>query len=219
MHHRGARSWAGNGHIEDLPPPAEQEHREADIQRPGRLYSAGCGAPLRRSACSPDKPRSADAHRPSLRWTALGAGRCASQFALSPRAYRLHAPEVRMDRVQASFSLSRQSQTYASPIRLRWLSDQVPTRLKQFDGLGRGTTGGRLKLRQCGWIPGEAVGAGEKAERRPLRRTEFAIIALSLYESSHLHQKLCRLACAHGHLTSETIVAFRNQIDNGLGRR
>jgi hypothetical protein len=33
------------------------------------------------------------------------------------------------------FALARQSQTYASLIRLRWLSNQVPTFLKQFDGL------------------------------------------------------------------------------------
>src|SRR5215831_2339723 len=62
MHHRGARSWAGNGRIEDQRPPAQSEHRGADIQRPRGACSAGCSAPLCRSASSPDKHRSADAH-------------------------------------------------------------------------------------------------------------------------------------------------------------
>ena len=35
---------------------------------------------------------------------------------------------------------------------------------------------------------------GEEAERHPLSRTEFAVIALSLYEPSHLQQELCRFA-------------------------
>ena len=78
--------------------------------------------------------------------------------------------------------------------RLEWLSDQVPTRFKRLNGLCRGAAGCRLKFRQCRRGPRERVGTGEEAERHPLGRTEFAVIALSLYEPSHLQQELCRFA-------------------------
>ena len=114
------------------------------------------------------------------------------------------------------FALTRQSQADASPVRLGSLSDQVPTCLKCLDGLRCGATGGRLKLGESRWVPGERIGAGEVAERHPLGGTEFAVIALGLHEPSHLQQKLCRFACWHGHL-SDKVIAFRNQIDNGVG--
>lgn len=191
---RGAPLLVENGRTEDLRPLAESEHRGAGIQRPRDPCSAGCRTSLRRSACSPGNHRSADAHHSSLEWTALGAARDASQFALSRRANPRRAPELRTDRVQALFALARQSQTYASPVRLEWLSDQVPTRFKRLNGLCRGAAGCRLKFRECRRGPRERVGTGEEAERHPLGRTEFAVIALSLYEPSHLQQELCRFA-------------------------
>jgi hypothetical protein len=84
------------------------------------------------------------------------------------------------------FALARQSQADASPVRLGSLSDQVPTCLKCLDDLRCGATGGRLKLGESRWIPGERIGAGEIAERHPLGGTEFAVIALGLHEPSHL---------------------------------
>ncbi len=56
------------------------------------------------------------------------------------------------------------------------------------------SAGCRLKFRECRRGPRERVGTGEEAERHPLGRTEFAVIALSLYEPSHLQQELCRFA-------------------------
>jgi hypothetical protein len=100
---RGARSLVENGRTEDLRPLAESEHPGAGIQRPRCPCSAGCRTSLCRSACSPGNHRSADAHHSSLEWTALGAGRDASQFALSRRANPRRAPELRTDRVQALF--------------------------------------------------------------------------------------------------------------------
>src|SRR6266478_6330472 len=83
---RGARSFVENGRTEDLRPLAESEHPGAGIQRPRGPCSAGCRTSLCRSACSPGKHRSSDAHHSWLEWTALGAGFDASQFALSCRA-------------------------------------------------------------------------------------------------------------------------------------
>src|SRR5580692_9202730 len=100
---RGARSLVENGRTEDLRPLAEWEHRGAGIQRPRGPCSAGCRTSLCRSACSPGKHRSADAHHSWLEWTTLGAGRDGSQFALSRRANPRRAPELRTDRVQALF--------------------------------------------------------------------------------------------------------------------
>jgi len=114
------------------------------------------------------------------------------------------------------FALTRQSQTDTSSVGLGSLSDQVPICLKCLDGLRSGATGGRLKLGESRWVPGERIGAGEVAERHPLGGTEFAVIALGLHEPSHLQQKLCRFACWHGHL-SDKVIAFRNQIDNRVG--
>src|SRR5205809_111589 len=61
------------------------------------------------------------------------------------------------------------------------LRDQVPTRFKRLNGLCRGAAGCRLKFRECRRGPRERVGTSEEAERHPLGRTEFAVIALSLY--------------------------------------
>src|SRR6185312_242363 len=88
---RGARSLVENGRTEDLRPLAESEHRGAGIQRPRGPCSAGCRTSLCRSACSPGKHRSADAHHSWLEWTALGAGRDGSQFALSRRTNPVQA--------------------------------------------------------------------------------------------------------------------------------
>src|SRR6516225_6015245 len=93
------------------------------------------------------------------------------------------------------FSLARQSQADASPVRLRSLSDQVPTCLKCLDRLRSGAAGGRLKLRKCRRGPGERVGAGEVAKRHPLGGAEFAVIALGLHKSPYQQQELCRFAC------------------------
>src|SRR5713226_10243686 len=128
------------------------------------------------------------------------------------RVERVHGAHENFKRIARKrfVTFVRQSETDASPIRLGSVSDQVPTCLKRLDGLRCGATGGRLKLRECRWVPGELVGAGEEAERHPLGRTEFAILALSLYEPSHLHQKLCRFACAHGRLRKNSSVSKSN---------
>src|SRR5260370_27635103 len=99
---------------------------------------------------------------------------------------------------------------YLPPCRIACFPHKLSPRLKRFDGLCCGAAGGRLKLRERRWVPGELVGAGEEAERHPLGRTEFAIIALSLYEPSHLHQELCRFACAHGRLRKNSSVSKSN---------
>jgi hypothetical protein len=67
------------------------------------------------------------------------------------RVERIHSAHQNFERIARKrfFALARQSQTYASPVGLGWLSDQVPTRFKRFDGLRCGATGGRLKLREC----------------------------------------------------------------------
>src|SRR5262249_38089582 len=82
-----------------------------------------------------------------------------------------------------------------TPVRLRSLSDQVPTCLKCLDRLRSGATGGRLKLRKCRRGPGEPIGAGEVAKRHPLGGAEFAVIALRLHKPPYQQQELCRLAC------------------------
>src|SRR5262245_8016743 len=102
------------------------------------------------------------------------------------------------------FALTRQSQADASPVHLGSLADQVPTCLKCLDGLRCGATGGRLKLGESRWVPGERIGAGEVAQRHPLGGTEFAVIALGLHESSHLQQKLRRFTCWHGDLSEQS---------------
>src|SRR5262249_52219024 len=117
-----------------------------------------------------------------LKWSALGAARGAPRFALSRRANPRRAPELRTDRVQALFFLAGQSQTDASPVRLRSLSDQVPTCLKCLDRLRSGATGSRLKLRKCRRGPRERIGADEVAKRHPLGGAEFAVIALGLHK-------------------------------------
>jgi hypothetical protein len=78
---------------------------------------------------------------------AKGAAHRSSLF----RVERFHRTHQNFERVARKrfFALARQSQTYASFVHLGWLSDQVPTRLKRFDGLRSGATGGRLKLREC----------------------------------------------------------------------
>jgi hypothetical protein len=113
------------------------------------------------------------------------------------RVERIHGAHQNLERIACKrfFALARKSQTYASPVRLAWLSDQVPTRFKRFNRLCRGAAGCRLKFRECRRGPRERVGTGEEAERHPLSRTEFAVIALSLYEPTHLQQEFCRFAC------------------------
>src|SRR6266853_1343740 len=48
------------------------------------------------------------------------------------RVERIHGAHQNFERIACKrfFALARQSQTYASPVRLEWLSDQVPTRFK-----------------------------------------------------------------------------------------
>src|ERR1700730_12764231 len=127
------------------------------------------------------------------------------------RVERIHGTHQNFERIACKrfFALARQSQTYASPVRLEWLSDQVPSRFKRLNGLCRGAAGCRLKFRECRRGPRERVGTREEAERHPLGRTEFAVIALSLYEPSHLQQELGRFARRHDYLFGN-IIAFRN---------
>src|SRR6516164_4358367 len=98
------------------------------------------------------------------------------------RVERIHGTHQHFERIARKrfFSLARQSQTYASPVHLEWLSNQVPTRFKRLDGLCCGAPGCRLKFRECRRGPREWVGTGEEAQCHPLGRTEFAVIALSL---------------------------------------
>jgi hypothetical protein len=53
------------------------------------------------------------------------------------RVERAHGPHQNFERIACNrlFALTRQSQTYASPIRLGSLSDQVSNCLKRLDGL------------------------------------------------------------------------------------
>src|SRR5258706_5501126 len=107
------------------------------------------------------------------------------------RVERIHGAHQNFERIARKrfFALACQSQTYASPVRLEWLSDQVPTRFKRLDGLCCGAAGRRLKFREGRRGPRERVGTGEEAERHPLGRTAFAVLALSLYEPSQLQQE------------------------------
>src|SRR6266481_9741382 len=127
------------------------------------------------------------------------------------RVERIYGAHQNFERIARKrfFALARQSQAYASPVRLEWLSDQVPTHFKRLNGLCCGAAGRRLKFREGRRRPREWVGTREEAERHPLGRTEFAVIALSLYEPSHLQQELGRFARGHDYLF-ENIIAFRN---------
>src|SRR2546429_4810885 len=121
------------------------------------------------------------------------------------RVERVHGAHQHFERIARKRFLTFvcQSQTDASPIRLRSLSDQVPTCLKCLDRLRSGATGGRLKLRECRRGPGERVGTGEVAKRHPLGGAEFAVIALGLHKASRQQQELCRFASWHGHLSAK----------------
>ena len=112
------------------------------------------------------------------------------------RVERVHGAHQNFERIARNrfVTFVRQSQTDASPVRLRSLSDQVPTCLKRLDGLCCGATGRRLKFRECRRGPGERVGAGEEAQRHPLGGAEFAVIALGLHEPSHQQQEFRRFA-------------------------
>src|SRR3954452_12335541 len=68
----------------------------------------------------------------------------------------MHGAHQNLERIACKrfFALARKSQTYASPVRLEWLSDQVPTRFKRLNGLCRGAAGCRLKFRECRADPG-----------------------------------------------------------------
>src|SRR6478736_2611392 len=112
------------------------------------------------------------------------------------RVERIHGAHQNFERIACKrfFALARQSQTYASPVRLEWPSDQVPTRFKRLNGLCCGAAGCRLKFRESRRSPRERVSTGEETERHPFGRTEFAVIARSLYEPSHLQPELCRFA-------------------------
>src|SRR5262249_15108114 len=116
---------------------------------------------------------------------------------------RVHGAHQNFERIACKrfFSLARQSQTDASPVRFRSLSDQVPTCLKCLDRLRSGATGGRLKLRECRRGSGEGIGAGAVAKRHPLGGADVAVIALSLHTPPYQQQELCRLACRHGRLS------------------
>jgi hypothetical protein len=67
------------------------------------------------------------------------------------RVERVHGTHQNFERIarERFFALAGQSQADASPVHLGSLSNQVPSRLKRFDGLRSGATGGRLKLREC----------------------------------------------------------------------
>ena len=133
-----------------------------------------------------------------------------------PQAGRDHPQQVvAIDRNGWSRSIVAPGRDHPlrAPVRLEWLSDQVPTRFKRLNGLCCGAAGCRLKFRECRRGPRERVGTREEAERHPLGRTEFAVIALSLYQPSRLQQELCRFARRHDRLF-EHIIAFRNQLDN-----
>ena len=112
------------------------------------------------------------------------------------RVERVHGSHQNFERIARKrfVTFVRQSQTDASPVRLRSLSDQVPTCLKRLDGLCRGAARCRLKLGEGGGCPGERVGAGEEAQRHPLGGAEFAIIAFGLHEPAHQQQKFRRFA-------------------------
>src|SRR5262249_27839366 len=116
--------------------------------------------------------------RVSLSWRAS-----ALSSLTSSEVERVHGAHQSFERIarECFVTLVGQSQTDASPVRFRSLSDQVPTCLKCLDSLRRSATGGRLKRRECRRGSGEGIGAGEVAERHPLGGAEFAVIALSLH--------------------------------------
>src|SRR3981189_2322275 len=91
------------------------------------------------------------------------------------RVERIHGAHQNFERIacKRSFALARQSQTYASPGRLEWPSDQVPTRFKRLNGLCRGAAGCRLKFPECRPGPPDPGVTPRGAERPPLGRTEF----------------------------------------------
>src|SRR5438445_4397746 len=103
VRHRGARSLAENGRREDPRPLAGSGRRAIGIEgsRGSRLLD--CSTSLHRGGRNRGKHRSADAPHSQLQWSALGAGRGASRFALSRRANPPPAPELRTDRLQALF--------------------------------------------------------------------------------------------------------------------
>ena len=103
VRHRGARSLAENARRGDQRPLAGSERRAVGIQGPRSSRLLGCTTSLHRGMCSPGKHRSADVPHSQLQWSALGAGRSASRFALSRRASPRRAPELRTDRAQALF--------------------------------------------------------------------------------------------------------------------
>jgi hypothetical protein len=113
------------------------------------------------------------------------------------RVERAHGAHQNFERIARKRFLAFvcHSQTDASPVRPGSLSDQVPTCLKSLDRLRSGATGGRLKLRESRWRPGEWIGASEVAERHPLGGAEFAVIALGLHKPSRQQQEFCRFAC------------------------
>src|SRR6266853_4022721 len=98
---RGARSLAENGRTGDQRPPTGSERRTVGIQGLTRSRSLSCSRFLRRDTRSSGKHRSADAPHSQLPWSARGAARHASWFALPRRASPRHAPELRMDRAQS----------------------------------------------------------------------------------------------------------------------
>src|SRR6266699_5381783 len=103
VRYRGARSLAENGRRGDLRPLIGSGGRAVGIQGPRSSRLLDCSTSLHRGGRNPGKHRSADAPHSPLQWSALGAGRGASRFALSRRANPPPAPEPRTDRVQALF--------------------------------------------------------------------------------------------------------------------
>src|SRR6266550_561072 len=59
------------------------------------------------------------------------------------RVERIHGAHQNLERIACKrfFALARQSQTYASPVRLEWPSNQVPARFKRLNGLRCGAAG------------------------------------------------------------------------------
>src|SRR5260370_30705288 len=104
------------------------------------------------------------------------------------RVERIHGAHQNLERIACKrfFALARQSQTYASPVRLEWLSDHVPTRFKRLNGLCCGAAGCRLKFRECRRGPCERGGTGEEAERHPLVRAEVSVIPFRVDQPPHL---------------------------------
>src|SRR5262249_1563469 len=153
--------------------------------------------------------------RPTRSYSAQHVAQSVMHRGLLFRVEGVHGTHQNFERIACNrfLALTRQSQTYASPVRPGSLSDQVSTCLKRLNGLRCGATGRRLKFRKCRRGAGERVSAGEEAERHPLGGAEFAVIALGLHEPPDQQQEFRRFARRHDGLF-EIIIVFRNYLDN-----